>query len=162
MPLKDEQETRGQEGITTGRCCCHPRRRSVVADIVRAERVRQSSSGRLVIARVVMASGGRVQDGLLNDNGDEAIVVVPRHVSSVTVTLFVTHHPRHHRPCRPRPLPHHRRRRSPANLVTVAIAPAPCHPLRCCPHHRPCAFVVRHHPPSCSCPPPTFDSPDAS
>jgi len=97
---------------TTGRCRRHRRRRSVVADVVRAERVRQSSSGRLVVAHVVDASGGRVQDGLLLDNGDEAIVVVPRHVSS--------DHPRHHRPCRPRPLLHRRRRRSSATLVTIA------------------------------------------
>ena len=46
---------------------------SVVADVVRAERERQSSSGRLVVAHVVEASKGRVQDGLLHDDGDEAV-----------------------------------------------------------------------------------------
>jgi hypothetical protein len=49
-------------------------------------------------------------------------MVVPRQVSSVTVALFIAHHPRHHRLCRPCPLLHHRRRLSPATLVTVAIA----------------------------------------
>ena len=58
---------------------------------------------------------------LLHDDGDEAIVVVPHHVSSVAVALFVAHHPRHHHPCHPHPLLHHRRYRSPATLVTVAI-----------------------------------------
>ena len=62
----------------TGQCrrhrCCP---RAVVADVVHVERVRQSSSGQLVIACVVTASGGREQDGLLHDDGDEAIVVVP-------------------------------------------------------------------------------------
>jgi hypothetical protein len=95
---------------------------SVVADVVRAERVRQSSSGRLVVAHVVEASKGRVQDGLLHDDGDKAIIVVPRHVSSVAAALFIAHHPRHHRPCRPNPLLCHRCCRSPATLVTVAIA----------------------------------------
>ena len=59
----------------------------------RAEHVHQSLSGRLVVAHVVDASGGRVQDSLLHDDGDEAIVVVPRHVSSVAAALFVAHHP---------------------------------------------------------------------
>jgi len=66
----------------------------------------------------VEASGSRV-DGLLHDDGDEAIVVIPRHTSSVAASLFVAHHPRHHHPCRPRPLLHHCCRRSPATLVTV-------------------------------------------
>ena len=107
--------------MTTGRCRRHRHRRSVVADVVRVERVRQSSSGRLVVAHVVDASGGRVQDGLLHDDGDEAIVVDPRHVSSLAAALFVAHHPRHHHPCRPHPLLHRRCRRSSATLVTIAI-----------------------------------------
>ncbi len=38
-------------------------------------------------------------------------------------SLFLTmYHPRHHRPCRPHPLLHHRRCCLPATLVTVAIA----------------------------------------
>ena len=45
----------------------------VVADVVHAERVRQSSSGRLVVAHLVEASKGRVQDGLLHNDGDEAV-----------------------------------------------------------------------------------------
>ena len=49
-------------------------------------------------------------------------MVVPRQVSSVTVALFIAHRPRNHRPCSPCPLLHHRRRLSPATLVTVAIA----------------------------------------
>ena len=69
----------------------------------------------------VEASGSRV-DGLLHDNGDEAIVVIPRHTSSVAASLFVAHHPRHHRPCRPRPLLHHCCRRSPATLVTIFLS----------------------------------------
>jgi len=38
----------------------------------------QLSSGRLVAARVVKASGGRVQDRLLHDNRDKVVVIVPR------------------------------------------------------------------------------------
>jgi len=72
--------------------------------------------------RVAEASRGRVQGRLLNDDGDKVVVIVPRHISSVTVALFVTHHPRHHRPCRPRPLLHHHHRCLPATLVTIAIA----------------------------------------
>ena len=68
------------------------------------------------------ARGGRVQDGLLHDDGDEAIFVVPHHISSVAASLFVAHHPRHHHPCRPHPHFHHHCRRSLATLVTVAIA----------------------------------------
>ena len=41
------------------------------------ERVHQLLLGRLVIARVIKASRGQIQDGLLHDNGEEAIVVVP-------------------------------------------------------------------------------------
>jgi hypothetical protein len=69
----------------------------------------------------VEASGSRV-DGLLHDDGDEAIVNIPRHTSSVAASLFVAHHPRHHHPCRPRPLLYHCCRRSPATLVTVALS----------------------------------------
>ena len=117
---RQEDERASQHERTTGQCCCHHHRRSVVSGIVRAERVSQSSYGRLVVACVVEASGGQVQYGLLHDNRDEAIVV-PCHVSSVAAALFVAHHPCPHRPCRPRPLLHHRRRRLPATLVTVAI-----------------------------------------
>ncbi len=109
-----------------GQCRHHPRRRSVVADVVRVERVQHSWSDLLVVACIVEASGGQVQDGLLHDDWDEAVVVVPRHVSSVAIALFVAHHPcHHHPPCRPCHLLHHRRRRSPTTLVTVAIALAP-------------------------------------
>jgi hypothetical protein len=69
----------------------------------------------------VEASGSRV-DGLLHDDGDEAIVVIPRHTSSVAASLFVVHHPRHHHPCRPRPLLHHCCRRSPTTLVTIFLS----------------------------------------
>ena len=119
---RQEDERALQHERTTGQCCRHHHhRRSVVSGVVRAERVSQSSSGRLVVACVVEASGGQVQDGLLHDNRDKAIVV-PCHVSSVAAALFVAHHPRPHRPCRPRPLLHHRCRRLTATLVTVAIA----------------------------------------
>ena len=53
-------------------------------------------------------------------------------------------------------------------VVAVACPPpsSPCHrpyhPLCHCPHHRPRAFVVVRHPPPCSCPPPTFETPVAS
>jgi hypothetical protein len=118
---RKEDERASQHERTTGQCCCHHHRRLVVSGIVRAERVRQSLSGQLVVACVVEASGGQVQDGLLHDNRDEAIVV-PCNVSSVTTALFVTHHPRPHCPCRPCPLLHHRCRRLTATLITVAIA----------------------------------------
>jgi hypothetical protein len=118
---KDERVL--QHERTTGQCCRHRRSHSVVADVDhRAERVCQFSSGRLVVPHVVKASGGQVQDGLLHDNGDKAIFVVPHHISSVAASLFVAHHPCHHHPCRPRPRFHHRCRRSLATLITVAIA----------------------------------------
>jgi hypothetical protein len=69
----------------------------------------------------VEASGSRV-DGLLHDDGDEAIVVIPRHTSSVAASLFVAHHPHHYHPCRPCPLLHHCCHRSPTTLVTVALS----------------------------------------
>ena len=69
----------------------------------------------------VEASGSRV-DGLLHDDGDEAIVVIPRHTSSVAASLFITHHPHHHHPCLPCPLLHHCCRRSPATLVTIFLS----------------------------------------
>jgi len=69
----------------------------------------------------VEASGSRV-DGLLHDDGDEAIAVIPRHTSSVAASLFADHHPHHHHPCRPHPLLHHCCRRSPATLVTVFLS----------------------------------------
>jgi len=43
---------------------CHCRHRLVLANVICAERVHQSSSGRLVVARVVKASRDRVQDRL--------------------------------------------------------------------------------------------------
>ncbi len=71
--------------------------------------------------RVEATSGSRV-DGLLHDDGDKAIVVIPCHISSVAASLCVAHHPRHHHPCRPCPLLHHCCRCLPATLVTVALS----------------------------------------
>ena len=67
-------------------------------------------------------AGGSQVDGLLHDDGDEAIVVIPCHTSSVAASLFVAHHPRHHHPCCPRPLLHHCCRHSPITLVTVFLS----------------------------------------
>ena len=51
-------------------------------------------------------------------------LVVAVALAAVTLALFVARHPRRRRPCHPHPLLHPRRRRSPATLVTVAIAPS--------------------------------------
>ncbi len=126
-----------------------------ITDVVRAERVCQSSSNQLAVARIVEASGGRVQDGLLHNDGDEAGVIVPHHVSSVAITVFVS------------PLPLPPSPTSSPSSPSLARHPrqhchCPCCPLRHCPHHRPRTFIVRLHPSSCSCPPPAFNTPVAS
>ncbi len=64
-----------QQDRTTERCCRRCRH-SVVDNVVCAEHVHHSLSCQLVVAHVVEASGGRVQDGLLHDDGDKAVVVV--------------------------------------------------------------------------------------
>ena len=92
----------------------------------------------------------------------------------------------HRRPCRHRPRP---LRRPPLTSPSPSPSPLPlphspssspslpsldrhprhrrhrhffsC-PLRRCPHHPPCALVVRRCLPSCSCTPPDFDTPVAS
>jgi len=144
-----------QHERTTRRCRRHRCRCSVVADVICAERVCQLSSGRLIIAHVVIeASGGRVQEGLLHDDEDEAMVLVPHHVSSVAASLFVGHHSHHHRPCHPHPLLHHCCRGLPATLVIVAIALATLFDAALIIGHRLLLFVVIrcracvHRPPS--------------
>ena len=118
---RQEDERALQHERATGQCCRHHHRRFVVSGVVRAEHVRQTLSSRLVVACVVEASRGQVQDGLLHDNRDKAIVV-PCHFSSAAAALFVAHHPCPPHPCCPCPLLHHRCRRLAATLVIVAIA----------------------------------------
>jgi len=80
--------------------------------------------------------------------------------SSLFINLFPLSPP----PSSPSPLP------PPSSSPSLSLltrhphhrCPLPCRPLRRCPHHRPRAFVVRHHPLSCSCPPPAFNTPVAS
>ena len=83
--------------------------------------------------------GGEVQDGLLHNNRDEAVVVVPHHVSFL--------HPR--RPlCLPppsSPLPLSPLPSSSPSSPSLTRHPChrchhPCRPLCCCPHHRPHAL----------------------
>ncbi len=45
-------------------------RQDDVVVVIRAERICQSSSASLVVARVVKVSGGQVEKGLLQDDGD--------------------------------------------------------------------------------------------